>query len=395
MLDARWIILGAAMVNGREDRIGRFARVFRALPVPPGPQPPAQRPESGVAVRSRSVGGRSYVEMANDTPYTIWVDTVLRTPASAEVDDLGRGLTLEPQAVAGGKRLVIELRPFGVAALRVGSPDLVLDGITPHLQDDLKPLHNALLARLERLSQGGGLGGPPNPTFEPSGPHTTLTAEIKAAMRATPPPTGWSLVGGDPESALTIDPEHPHRGQGSLRLDAHDAPASAASDPFIPPAGGSLLLESWLRTDRPESKVRVWLEGEAGGKAVTRRTEVAIGTDWFGLKVRAPDLPEPGLDQLRLRFELLEPGALWIDDLSVAGQGPSEHDRRAERLLVTAMQAYREKRYADFARLVGSLRARLPESDLVPAPSPIAERPDPLRTGDAAPTGLPPGRRLR
>ena len=71
--------------------------------------------------------------------------------------------------------------------------------------------------------------------------------------------------------------------------------------------------------------------------------------------MRASDMPAGGLDSARLRFELLTPGILWIDDLHVPGETTSRSARlNAQRTLLAALQAYREQRYADFARLAGS-----------------------------------------
>ena len=52
---------------------------------------------------------------------------------------------------------------------------------------------------------------------------------------------------------------------------------------------------------------------------------MTVSTAWEGRAVRASDVPAGGLDKARLRFELLAPGNLWIDDLHV----PSETTSRS------------------------------------------------------------------
>ena len=125
------------------------------------------------------------------------------------------------------------------------------------------------------------------------------------------------------------------------------------------------------------------------GELMHRYADVPVTTAWIERVVRVPDLPRNGLDQLRLRFEWLgpTPARVWVDDVVVAGQEPSESGRRAHGVLLEALQAYRAKRYADFARLVGSRRARAVVHD------PRLEEPDALRTGQAA--DLPSNLRLR
>ncbi len=51
----------------------------------------------------------------------------------------------------------------------------------------------------------------------------------------------------------------------------------------------------------------------------------------------------------------MTPGILWIDDFHIRGETTSRSARlNAQRTLLAALQAYREQRYADFARLAGS-----------------------------------------
>jgi hypothetical protein len=353
-----------------------------------------------VAVRSWSSGEWTYLSLANDTPFEVLQPAILHAPADAEVDDVGRGLRLEPVAApGGGKHLVLRLPPFGAATVRVGSAKVKVEPGETRLPE---PAAAALAARaaslsdrLGRLARGEGSTGPPLPGFEPPMPAAPegrgpVTAEIGGASRPDPAAAkiedsqeaaGWSAL-GDAANAVAIDPERPHAGLGSLRLDAKATPASAACEPFFAPGGTELTVRAWLRADRAGATVRVWIEGEADGRPLVRRADVPAGTDWAERAIRVPDLPPGGLDTVRLRFEWLgpAPGALWVDDVAVAGLGPSEAGVRAQRVLAEALQAYRLKRYADFARLVGSHRARQAADE-------------PIRTGRA--TDLPPDRRLR
>jgi hypothetical protein len=171
-----------------------------------------------------------------------------------------------------------------------------------------------------------------------------------------PAAAGWRLdlkVAGP--STIVIDGENAHQGQGSLKLSAPVAPASVVSEAFVPDAQSSLDVQAFLRSSVPGAKVRVWVEGESAGKPYVRRSELDLSTSWEDRTVRASDLPAGGLDTARLRFELMTPGVLWIDDLHVRGEPASRSARlNAQRTLLAALQAYREQRYADFARLAGS-----------------------------------------
>lgn len=372
--DARWAMVSALGAAGQEDRLRRFARVFRALPAPPEGPPTGGRLPAGVAMRSATSGGKSYLAVANDAPYPTVVEAVLDAPSDAALDDLGRGMRLTPEsAPGGGKRLVLDLAPFGSAAIRVGAPGVREHAVTPHhpasTRAGLEVQVGDLSARLLRLSRGvPAAGGPPIYGFEPE-------ADVRVVqIQGAPALKGWKAL-GDASNAAEIDADRPHSGVGSLRLDAKALPASVAGESFLPPGGATIAVQGWLRADRPDTRVRAWIEGEANGVSLARPADLVAQPDWSAITFRAGDLPAGGLQRARLRFEVLSPGRLWIDDVSVSGAALAESDRsNARRTLGAALQAYREGRYADFARLANSRWARRVEA--APATGPNAARPD-------------------
>jgi hypothetical protein len=167
---------------------------------------------------------------------------------------------------------------------------------------------------------------------------------------------GWRLEPNAAGSAtIAIDGEHAHLGQGSLKLTAPIAPSSVVSELFVPNVQSSLDIQVFFRASAAGFRVRVWIEGESAGKPYVRRTELDVSTAWESRTVRASDIPAGGLDRARLRFEQMTPGTLWIDDLHIRGETTSRSARiNAQRTLLAALQAYREQRYDDFARLAGS-----------------------------------------
>jgi hypothetical protein len=397
-LDARWIVLAATVAAGQEERIRRFARVFRALPAAPVVEPPLDHQPFGIAVRPLRSGSNTYLEMANDTPYPIRLETVLGGSTSAPVDDLGRGLRLTPETTGGERHVVLDLPPFGVAAIRVGAPDVRIGPLVPYpsqaVVDSLYARYNELLAQLKRLDRGPAddRTGPPNPGFEPAAPRgVQLTVAPGPAA-----PRGWSLVGSGTNTA-EIDPAQPHSGRGSLRLTASLPPASVACERFVPKARETLDIQAWYRADRADTPLRVWIEGEASGQPFVRQTDLTVSPEWTAQGVRIADVPPGGLSHVRVRYELLTPGSVWIDDVAIAGEALSEPERiNARRSLLAALRAYHDKRYADFARLAGSRWARHPGVIGDGPATGDASPPDHsgmIRTGGGTP--LPPDRRLR
>jgi hypothetical protein len=408
-LDARWVMLALSVVTGQEQRVRRFARTFRALPAEAAGEPPAlDRPPFGVAVRTIPLGEQTYLSLANDTPYPVRLDTLVSAPASATIDDLGRGMRLKPEATADGRHLVLDLLPFGVAALRVSAPHVRVTTVTPYPSEAVKAMmlarYNELSDQLSRLNRSPAEGrtGPPNPGFEPERARTVALGLARPGAGAGPRtatgsplfPGGWQLV-GSPANTAEIDSTQFHSGHGSLRIDAQSLPAAVISDRFVPDVQTSLTIQAWFRADQPDAKVRVWIEGESAGQPFVRRSELTVPGEWSPLAVRTSEIPAAGLTGARLRFELLGPGRLWVDDLSLTSEMLSETERlNVQRALVAALHAYREKRYADFARLAGSHWARLPSAPRVAtAEGRPPEAPAMIRTGGTTP--LPPDRRLR
>ncbi len=194
-IDAHWVILAVPAIAGHEERVRRFSTVLRALPAWPS-QPvlaSGDQKDYGVAVRTLSDPAQTFLEIANDTPYPIRLAGVLDAPASAPVEDLGRNLRLVPQAVAGGRQLVIDLLPFGVSAIRVGAPKIQITEITPYPSEavltSMEARYRELSVQLARLNRGSGsgIGEPPNSGFEPERPPIQQTQN--ALGGATSPPS--------------------------------------------------------------------------------------------------------------------------------------------------------------------------------------------------------------
>lgn len=205
---------------------------------------------------------------------------------------------------------------------------------------------------------------------------------------------GWQNLGE--KAGLAIDTDHPHGGRSSLRLDAMTLPASVISDLFTPSGHPSVTIQAWLRADRPETRVRLWIEGQEAGRPFVRQVEVLPRLDWTAVAARVSDIPATGLESARLRFEMLTPGRLWLDDLSVSGPTLTESEKlNARRDLMAALSAYEDHRYGDFARLAGSHWTRHVASEPTTTGRLAGDRSGLIRTGDTPPSALPTSRRLR
>lgn len=414
-LDAHWVILSAAAAAGHEDRLRNYAGVIRSLPSwPTRPVDRAADPRTpvfGTSVRTSGDDTQSFVAIANDSPYPIRIACLVEAPDSAVIEDLGRGLRLAPTREASGRNLVLDLIPYGVSAIRVGAPGIRIASVNTYPSEailaSMEARSHELSLQLARLNQAtaGASVEPGNPGFEPmdeshrgatAGP-ATATGPGGEALPALPGDSdpavttaggigpigaetlsvagGWKLEvspaagregevqggqgarapAGSPGRSIAIDPVHPHTGRGSLRLSAPEAPISVVSAPFAPAPQTSLTIQAYFRSEPANATVRVWIEGQSNGQPYVRRSVLEISSAWEPRAVRAADLPAAGLDSARLRFEMMTPGILWIDDLKIGSDAAARSARlNARRTVLAALQAYREHRYADFARLAGS-----------------------------------------
>ena len=405
-IDAHYVVLGVLAIDGHEDRVRKFASVFCSLPAwqPRQPSRGAEQKDHGVVVRNLADQTQTFLEIANDTPYPIRLAGLLEGPESATVEDLGRNLRLIPQPAAGGRQLVIDLQPFGVSAIRIAAPKVALTRITPYpseaILSSMETRYHELSAQLARLNRSAesGVSEPPNPSFEPEPSGPVQRTKVTVGEPARPAPAdkvagGWTVEGAK-SAQIQIDSSNPHSGQGSLRLTAPDVPAALQSGGFVPGGWSTLTIQVHARAEPADSLVRLWLQGEAGGQPYLRRSEFKVPSSWEPRAVRVLDLPVGGLDLARLRFEMLSPGSLWIDDLKVSGDAAPRAVRlNAQRTLLAALQAYRAQHYAEFARLSGSHWARHP--NIMSAGRTELSGTSSTTPSAAEASTLPPDRRLR
>ena len=161
-------------MSGQEERLRHFAQVLRALPAREAPavQPAGGMPRPfGVVVRSLDDKMQTFLEVANNSPYVPRLAGQLDLPATAPIDDLGRGVRLVSSAQPDGSNLVLDLLPYGVAAIRVAAPKVKIVSVNTYPSDavmtGMRIRFNELSAQLARLNHG--LSATPTEPANPSG----------------------------------------------------------------------------------------------------------------------------------------------------------------------------------------------------------------------------------
>ena len=171
----------------------------------------------------------------------------------------------------------------------------------------------------------------------------------RAALRNPPPldvvanPGFERPAGGDgpiPDWAIThcnqasiqLDKSEKHGGQQSVKLASTGPVACLVSRPFAAPATGRLSMSVWLRVADAarQPPLRLAMEGKLHGRDYYRYAPVGLPPGpgqpsvpllpkWGQYIFQVDDLPLEGLTSLRVRFDLMGPGEVWVDDVQVFG----------------------------------------------------------------------------
>jgi hypothetical protein len=320
-LDAQVILEGGWMLPlGQEDALRPIFDVYRRLPNgrfrTAGEDPRQPLPQAHPAViRTLVHEGRTYVYVVNDSPWPVTLDVALDVPPTARLDGLG---TLRPVAPLvrrdGAAWWNVTLEPYDVVGAVVASPDATVRdaraSFSPNITADLGRRIRELGARASSLAQ------PP--------PLDVLT---NAGFESVPPPAGriagW-VYGLNGNGAVALDANLPRGGERSLRVTSTGGVVWTRSDPFEAPATGRLAVWVWLRVadSKNQPPLRLAIEGRMAGKTYYRYAAVgagaaALGAEWAPFVFHLDDIPATGLTDLRVGFDLMGPGEVWVDDVQL------------------------------------------------------------------------------
>jgi hypothetical protein len=210
----------------------------------------------------------------------------------------------------------VDLEPFDVIGAVVNSDQVQVATwrvtIDRNSYAYLRQQVNELSARATVLGRADSVTVLTNPGFE------------KAPDRLP----GWVYAKG---AGISIAPNSQERCEGtqSLRMSSQGAVAWIRSDPFSPPKTGRIAVMVRLKVADPAQQPPLWLAIEGrrlDGSTYYKPFNVAqnpraqlLANDW-GQKpfvMLVSDLPTQELADLRVGFDLMGPGEVWIDDVQV------------------------------------------------------------------------------
>lgn len=152
--------------------------------------------------------------------------------------------------------------------------------------------------------------------------------------------TGWELVErrrGSLDLVPGVRPPGAGGGPGrGLAFSSVNGLASLHSNPFPPPPTGRVSVAVWLRIEdgAPQPPLRIAVEGLHDDREYYRFAAVGglaggrpLTAEWAQFVLPVDDLPTAGLESLRVRFDLLGPGRVQIDDVRVLDLAFEESQR--------------------------------------------------------------------
>jgi hypothetical protein len=294
--------------------------------VPRGHEPLPAVPLESVAgvpeplvVRSGVEGGVTWVEFVNPGAAAIEATIALDGSATAATDaasgaslPLSAGRVTVPLAARSVRPLAID-GACRIAAVQVGYDDAT--------RRELASAIERLRLRLGVLTAPQPLDVLDNPSFE-IGLADTLPAQAGPAV------TGWELL-QPRRGSLELVPGRPEAGTAggrAVEFASRNGLATLRSNPFPAPKTGRISVAAWLRLrpGEPQPPLRIAIEGLEEGREYYRFAAVGglaggrpLTGEWSQFVLQIDDLDAGTVESLRVRFDLLGPGSVQLDDVRV------------------------------------------------------------------------------
>ena len=113
-------------------------------------------------------------------------------------------------------------------------------------------------------------------------------------------------------------------GTQSLEFSSPNGLSTLRSNPFASPSSGRISVAAWLYHDAGQKQppLRIAVEGVQNGQEYYRFAAVGDGLGathlepgWSQFVLQIDDLPREALESLRVRFDMLGPGKIRIDEV--------------------------------------------------------------------------------
>lgn len=219
-------------------------------------------------------------------------------------------------------RLTLELAPYSLTVLE--GPPIAISQV--HVQessgeviDRLQELKASLFRRLRQATTNAT----PLDSIRNAGFEEALRQPLANS------PGNWSHGPLKEGQQIDQDLRTAHSGTSSLRVRNSEGILWLRSNPIPPPTTGRLSVTAWIRANpqQPLPSLRLAIDGQGSDeKKYYRFAEIPLdqpavagnenpGGEWRPIAVHFDDIPETGLNGLRIGFDVLKSGEIWIDSI--------------------------------------------------------------------------------
>ncbi len=346
-LDVQTIFDGGWLVPlGQETALREFTQAFRRLPAVRFENVADATQPIVIRTHTNSKDGKTFIYLVNDSPWSATVRLQVEMPSDCRLDDLGGNRRLETPT---GTSWTVELAPYDLAAAVFSSSQVKFTHpqttVVGKVEVALDQRIRDLTARTAALAAPTPLNAPLNANFE------------------TPEDRGGKLPGWECSvpNAMKRERDSTRPGeQAVLKIANPNGVLSVRSEPFESPQTGRLAVSVGLRIENVEKQpqLRLAVEGILDGKPYYRFASVGagdnivrIGRQFSPYVFQIDDLPTTGLTQLRVRFDMLGPGDVWIDDVRLYDLAFSEVERiELTKIITSANISLQSGKTSDCAR---------------------------------------------
>jgi hypothetical protein len=335
MFDGGWLL-----PLGQEEAVADLISIFRQLP--PKPFTNLESPSEPVVVRTLATDEHTYAYFVNDSPWNVRLMVRVDVPTECRVERIGNNHKLPPLVRdSTGSQWTLELAPYDILAARFTAPDVRFTSsrviLSGSVHAALEKRITGLTARVALLANPTPLSTVENPGFEKAEPEGQAI--------------GWTFAA--PSNAIGLDAQERHSGERSLHMVSTGVRAGVRSDAMEPPSTGRLSVALWIKAAKgKQPTLRLAVEGKLAEGDYYRYAAVGgsgpnavpLADEWAQYIYQVDDLPTTGVQDLRLRFDLVSPGELWIDDVQAYDLAFSENERVELSKLISL---------ADYKRIAG------------------------------------------
>jgi hypothetical protein len=337
--DTRLLIDGGWMLPlGQEEALSSLIKIFRRLPDEPFQtvQPPSEAADpSPAVVRTLVRRNKTYFYVTNDSPWPITVEIDWQSPQPIKIDVYSA--QHETTTTPNGTRTTwtVKLEPYDLIGGEIDRPEAIVESWRTTLPDDarehLREQVRQLRFRANVLSSPQPREVLTNPSFE--------HVDSQGAL------VGWVYAQG-PYVNVELDIDTALHGKQSIHLQStrdsngRPVPVWVRSEPIKVPTTGRLSVVAHLRVADPlrQPRLRMAIEGKLDGQPYYRWSNVGLSeegkplkvqlqSEWNSYRFPLTDLPLSGLTDLRIGFDLMDEGEVWIDDIQVFDLWFDDHER--------------------------------------------------------------------